>query len=87
MFETTGEYFWNNSSSKVVKMVLKAIVLLFTILGAALFFAVLNDLLPQKPPKPIIKKKWFGPGKKPTGPESKDIVPFKINFGDKVLLK
>ncbi len=63
-------------------MVLKAIVLLFTIIGSAIFFAVLNDLLPARPPFPKVEKLYFGPGQKPTS-ESKEIRPFKINFGDK----
>ena len=60
----------------ILKMDLKAVILAILTLISILLIAIWNDVLPPKPPKPVIEKKWFGPGKE--NPQDPDIRPFKI---------
>ena len=63
-------------------MDLKALFLAILALICILLIAIWNDVLPPKPPKPVIEKKWFGPGHEKI--QNSDIVPFKINISQQV---
>ena len=66
----------------ILKMDLKAVILAILTLILVLLVAIWNDVLPPKPAKPVIEKKWFGPGKE--NPQDTDIRPFKILVSSKV---
>ena len=66
----------------LLKMDLKAVILAILTLISILLVAIWNDVLPPKPAKPVIEKKWFGPGKE--NPQDPDIRPFKILFSNEV---
>ena len=64
------------------KMDLKALILVPFSLVLVLLVAIWNDVLPPKPAKLVIEKKWFGPGKEK--PQDPDIISFKILVSNKV---
>ena len=66
----------------ILKMDLKTVILAILTLILVLLVAIWNDVLPPKPAKPVIEKKWFGPGKE--NPQDTDIRPFKILVSSKV---
>lgn len=65
-------------------MVLKIVLSLGVVIGAGLFVAVWNDILPPRPEKPIIAREWFGKGLRKE--ESKDVKPFVIKYSDNVIM-
>ena len=66
----------------IFKMDLKSFILAILILILFLLIAIWNDVLPLKPAKPVIEKKWYGPGKET--PQDADIKPFKMLVSNKV---
>ena len=66
----------------ILKMDLKTVILAILTLILVLLVAIWNDVLPPRPAKPVIEKKWFGPGKE--NPQDTDIRPFKILVSSKV---
>ena len=66
----------------ILKMGLKAFLLATLTLISFLLIAIWNDVLPPKPPRPVIDKKWFGPGVEKT--QDPKIKPFNILVSNKV---
>ena len=66
----------------ILKMDLKTVILAILTLILVFLVAIWNDVLPPKPAKPVIEKKWFGPGKET--PQDADIKPFKMLVSNKV---